>query len=204
MNVNYRLAEYGDIEFLSKTCRDSFPNSIKWDSALVDFSNRYWHEALSSYHKAIFIIEVGGRGAGLMSIIWDEIENKNTSNAIHPRIKPSWRILLVPYKVILKKIRYYANKQQIQFDEVASVCSVNERIFIDLMAVRPEFQRMGLGKYITEIAEELCIQHDKKAIHLNVDKDNVANISLLLSVGYSLAKSFRKQFRFEKRVLDNL
>lgn len=64
-------------------------------------------------------------------------------------------------------------------------------IWISMLVVAKEFQRMGIGSFCVQFAEEFARNEFKKSIRIHTTKDNIVATKLYLRNGYKIEKEIR-------------
>lgn len=57
--------------------------------------------------------------------------------------------------------------------------------FIDELYIHPSYQKQGIGKQTIQFLEEVCISLDVRALHLEVERDNISAQSFYRRVGFN-------------------
>lgn len=171
-----RAANAADIPALTSICAEAFPGERRWLSPVT--ATRWWGVVVASDHAEVWVMEDAGSALGLLLIVHDEVG----WNAEKTRRRPTMTDVLQagPRVWFARRSTPASNVRSREPSELP----VAERVWIELIAIRPIAQGRGLGTRLLDHADERTIALGRRAIRLNVYEANAGAHAAYERTGY--------------------
>ena len=98
-------------------------------------------------------------------------------------------LTVIPYILAMEVILFRGNRYFVKLKEqVVGMFVIREKpeaLYINSIAVAPEYRRLGIATYILNYVNKLVKQLDKKWLELSVLKVNIPALRLYMKVGFA-------------------
>jgi ribosomal protein S18 acetylase RimI-like enzyme len=98
-------------------------------------------------------------------------------------------LTVIPYILAMEVILFRGKRYFVKLKEqVVGMFVIREKpeaLYINSLAVAPEYRRLGIATYILNYANNLANQLDKKWLELSVLKVNIPALRLYMKVGFN-------------------
>lgn len=109
----------------------------------------------------------------------------------------------IPYILAMEVILFRAKRYFVKLKEqVVGMFVIREKpeaLYINSLAVAPEYRRLGIATYILNYANKLAKQLDKKWLELSVLKVNIPALRLYMKVGFAEKKEKKLSLILKKK-----
>jgi len=194
-----READDKDIPKLVEIAELCFPHSVYWSPG-NQRAYRRWEFSIHSEASEVWIYETttGIQGFSL------NILNEPAWIPGRPRFDISKfekfvLFLRSPKKGYFLIRKHFGKPNTVSLSESSSF-TLAPRLFVDLFAVTPNSRRKGVAAALLAKNIERADQLGRKAVAYNVDKNNLAMLSLMGKHGYTAITGNRKQITFAKHI----
>ena len=118
--------------------------------------------------------------------------------------RPLKPLIAIPYMLLaevynIRRKRFFVKLR----DQIAAIFVLRARgdtLFISALAVSPDCRRLGLGFFILEWAEKLCLRMKIKWLQLSVLKGNIPAQRLYQKFGFKISAEGRFALKLRKRI----
>jgi len=129
-------------------------------------------------------------------------ENGGAMFCGNPRpLKP---LIAVPYMLLAEVYNTRRKRYFVKLgNRVAGIFVLRARgdtLLISALAVSPDYRRLGVGRFILELAEKLCKKMKMKWLQLSVLKGNIPAQRLYQSFGFKIFAEGRFALKMRKRI----
>lgn len=112
-------------------------------------------------------------------------------------------LTVIPYILAMEVILFRGKRYFIKLKEqVIGMFVIREKpeaLYINSLAVAPEYRRLGIATYILNYANKLAKQLDKKWLELSVLKVNIPALRLYMKVGFTEKKEKKLSLILKKK-----
>lgn len=177
-----------DAPALARICRDSFPNTLRWQASRAG-AESWWSRVIDEPSAEVWSAATGGRVAGLLLAVVDEPAWSRARRAFRPSRPRDAAALAARPLTMWRVLRHLALPPRV--DDGRSVTrEKNEvkppRLWIELIAVDPASRGAGIARRILDLAEHRAAIEDRPEIRLRVDRANSGAIRLYERAGYTV------------------
>jgi len=187
-----RRANQGDIEALLHICRESFSDSLRWQSPR-SLGKKWWDATLTSSSSETWVCLKNGEIAGFCVLITDEDEevkvSRQRNGSFFDRLfavvtHPKLTFFRIQFRVQKKIGVVMATAGNHSKPKAAYSCIDENPVWLGLIAVSPRMRSQGLAKQMLYFCGDRTFQLNRHVIKLRVDSDNMPSRSLYEQVGF--------------------
>lgn len=204
-SVLFRRAGLKDIKTLCGLCRQCFPKTLRWQGK-CGAARVWWNAAICCRGVEVWIMESRETIEGYCMLVTDETcwnRDKSSNSAsilmalsvlLQPRLwgRLSWKLL----NRLLKQEEENPASEQPFFG-----FSLQERVWLEQIAVRPVRQRKGLAGKLLSFCEDRTRDLDRRGIVLRVESDNIPAVRLYRKQGYKLIRKNKSESFYAKSII---
>jgi len=187
-NKLIRRANQSDMEALLYICRESFSDSLRWQSPR-SLGRKWWDATLTSSSSETWVCLKNGEIAGFSVLIIDENEDVKISRQRNGSFIDRFFAVVTHPKLtffrIQKKIGVLMAIAENQSVPKVAHSRIDENpVWLGLIAVSPCMRGQGLAKQMLYFCADRTFQLSRHVIKLRVDSDNIPGRSLYERVGF--------------------
>ena len=112
-------------------------------------------------------------------------------------------LTVIPYVLAMEVILFRGKRYFIELrEQVVGMFVIREKpeaLYINSIAVAPEYRRLGIATYILNHANKLANQLDKKWLELSVLKVNIPALQLYTKIGFTEKEEKKLSFILRKK-----
>lgn len=199
-----RFARSEDLDSVVALAHKCFPASLRFNPNLR-YTRQWWRTSIEDSSAAVFIAEVAKTPVGFTLMLLDEARWKRliAGYRIVGGLNLDW-LRLVPIGAgILYRRAWFPRSFGARMPKVvfSDLKPAGKRIFVEMTGVSPEYQRLGIGWSLGRAVERYAQAAGFPCVCRRVNRNNLANINLLLKAGYTAYANDGKQYSFFKRLL---
>lgn len=200
----FRSARNEDVDALIAICRRCFPETARWQSSYT-LARKWWVSAIDSDAVETWVVEIGGAVEAFLVLIIDEAKWKLQKHARHA---PIWFFLPALLRLSIWKQcwsnvinRLRGNKSNVcTFCQIEMNPDLGSRIWLELLAVKPERWGGGVAHELMVHSERRAFQLNRQAIVLRVVSRNLRAKRFYEKEGYLLYRADRQNDLYIKMI----
>jgi ribosomal protein S18 acetylase RimI-like enzyme len=200
-----RRAEYKDMNMLIDICRHSFPGTVRWQSSYT-VAKAWWSSAIGSDAVEVWVLSDKEQIDAFLVLVTDEAEWARQKRLRQVSLWYSlsalrhsavWRHCLA---MTINAITGFKNVSHVHSEQNHIGQRVHNRIWLELLAVRPNRRGSGLARQLMMCCETRAAQLGRQSVVLRVAHDNVAAKMLYEKQDFILFRSNKQNDLYLKDI----